>query len=66
MEVDGEVRSESGVRSSEAAIGAFTTELASVIEQLEMDCPHDRLSAETAARVRELRERADRIFSDFD
>ena len=69
MEVDGEVRSDSGVRLSEAttaAISAFATDLAQVIEQLESDCARDQMRRETAARIHELRERAEQIFGDSD
>jgi hypothetical protein len=65
IEIDGEVRSESDDCSSAAAISAFAADLASVIEQLEMECARDRLGRETVARIRELRERAEQIFGDF-
>jgi|tagenome__1003787_1003787.scaffolds.fasta_scaffold20752247_2 hypothetical protein len=62
MEIDGEVRSESGDRLSGSAIATFAAELASVVEQLGAECSRGQLNRETVARVHDLRERAEEIF----
>jgi hypothetical protein len=67
MEVDGEVRSEGVRRLSETSFVAITglaADLRLLVGEFELDCSAGRLSLETAVRVRELRERAERIFRD--
>ena len=70
METSGEVREATVVEAKDAgtlSIAALTADLKALVDQLEADWA-DRVfvRSETAARVHELRERAERLFGNFE